>query len=118
MPDQLRAVLQTGEVSNDASVQRFCRNLLAVYPALWTLARLEGVEPTNNHAERTLRRAVIWRKVSFDKHREAGCRFTERILTIVQTLRLQHRPVLDYLRQAVVAHRAASPAPVLCAVGV
>jgi len=117
VPDQLRAVLQTGEVSNDASVQRFGRNLLAVYPALWTLARLEGVEPTNNHAERTLRRAVIWRKVSFGKHREAGCRFTERILTIVQTLRLQHRPVLDYLRQAITVHRTAAPAPVLCATG-
>lgn len=115
--DQLRAALQAGEASDDAPVQRFCRNILAVSPALWTFARLEGVEPTNNHAERTLRRAVIWRKVSFGNHSEAGCRFTERILTVVQTLRMQHRPVLDYLRQAITTHRAASPAPVLCAVG-
>ena len=116
--DQLRAVLDAGEESDDAPVQRFCRNILAVYPALWTFARIEGVEPTNNHAERTLRRAVIWRKVSFGNHSEAGCRFTERILTVVQTLRMQHRPVLDHLRQALTAHRAATPLPALCPTGV
>jgi len=116
--DQLRAVLDAGEESDDAPVQRFCRNILAIYPAVWTFARIEGVEPTNNHAERTLRRAVIWRKVSFGNHSEAGCRFTERILTVVQTLRMQHRPVLDHLRQALTAHRAATPLPALCPTGV
>jgi transposase len=111
---QLRAALEIGVSSEDKRVQRFCRNVLGVYSALWTFARVEGVEPTNNHAERTLRRAVIWRKVSFGNHSEAGCRFTERILTVVQTLRMQRRPVLEYLRQAVIAHRAASAAPALC----
>jgi transposase len=115
--EELRAALETGASCDDVRVRRFCRNVLAVYPALWTFARVEGVEPTNNHAERTLRRAVIWRKVSFGNHSDAGCRFTERILTVVQTLRMQHRPVLDYLRQALLAHRTAGPSPVLCAVG-
>jgi transposase len=115
--EELRAALERGASSDDVRVRRFCRNVLAVYPALWTFARVEGVEPTNNHAERTLRRAVIWRKVSFGNHSEAGCRFTERILTVVQTLRMQHRPVLDYLRQALLAHRSTGLAPVLCALG-
>jgi len=115
--EELRAALETGASGDDVRVRRFCRNVLAVYPALWTFARVEGVEPTNNHAERTLRRAVIWRKVSFGNHSDAGCRFTERILTVVQTLRMQQRPVLDYLRQALLAHRTAGPAPVLSAVG-
>jgi hypothetical protein len=97
---------------------RFCRNLLAVYPALWTFARVEGVEPTNNRAERTLRPAVLWRKISLGNPSEAGCRFAERILTTVQTLRLQKRHVLTYLRQAVIAHRAGQPAPALIAVAV
>lgn len=97
---------------------RFCRNLLEVYPALWTFARVEGVEPTNNHAERTLRPAVLWRKISFGNHSEAGCRFAERILTTVQTLRLQKRHVLAYLREALITHRASQPAPALVAAGV
>lgn len=116
--EELRAALETGASCDDVRVRRFCRNILAIYPALWTFARIEGVEPTNNHAERTLRRAVIWRKVSFGNHSEAGCRFTERILTVVQTLRMQHRPVLDHLRQAITAHRTATPLPALCPTGV
>ena len=40
-------------------LERFCHNILDVYPALWTFARADGVEPTNNHAERTLRLAVM-----------------------------------------------------------
>jgi transposase len=86
--------------------------------ALWNFARVEGVKPTNNHAERTLRPAVLWRKVSFGNRGEAGCRFAARILTTVQTLRLQKRHVLTYLREAMIAYRAGQRAPALVPVGV
>jgi len=113
----LQAALEAGLSCENPKAARFCRNLLDVYPALWTFARVEGVEPTNNLAERTLRPAVLWRKISFGNHSEAGCRFVERILTTVQTLRLQKRHVLAYLRDAVAAHRAHQPAPALVAMG-
>ena len=58
---------------------------------------MEDVEPTNNHIERMLRPGVLWRKNAFGSHSEAGCRFAERMLTVVQTLRLQKRHVVDYL---------------------
>jgi len=109
----LHAALETGLSCPNKKAARFCRNVLGVYPALWTFARVEGVEPTNNVAERALRRAVIWRKISFGNHSTSGCRFVERILTTVQTLRLQDRQVLDYLRETVAAHRAGHQAPVL-----
>lgn len=114
----LYRALEAGLACPVAKAARFCRNLLEVYPALWTFARVEGVEPTNNRAERTLRPAVLWRKISFGNQSEAGCRFTERILTTVQTLRLQKRHVLTYLREALIAHRTAQPAPLLVPVGV
>ena len=110
---ELYQALEAGLSCPVKKAARFCRNLLEVYPALWTFARVEGVEPTNNHAERTLRLAVLWRKISFGNHSEAGCRFAERILTTVQTLRLQERHVLAYLREALIAHRAGQPAPPL-----
>jgi transposase len=69
------------------------------------------VEPTNNHIERMSRLAVLWRKKSFGSQGEAGCRFVERLLTVVQARRLHGRPVLDYLHEALVAHRAGLPAP-------
>ena len=91
----------------------FCRNLLAVEPALWTFARRAGVEPTNNHAERVLRPGVMWRKTSFGSHSDGGCRYAERILTAVQTLRLQGRRVVDCLAAALDAHRRGAAAPTL-----
>jgi transposase len=87
--------------------------LLAWEPALWTFAYHEGVEPTNNRAERALRPAVLWRKRSFGCHSDEGCRYVERLLTVVQTLRLQGRDVLDYLQAALTAHRDGLPAPKL-----
>jgi len=110
---ELRALLERGCVCADSKVATFCRNVLAVEEALWTFVRVEGVEPTNNHAERLQRRAVLWRKNAFGSGSDAGCRFVERMLTVVQTLRLQQRPVLAYLQRAVEAHRAGLPAPKL-----
>lgn len=107
--------LRRGSKGEDKKTKRFCRRLLKVYDALWTFAAVEGVEPTNNHAERMVRPAVLWRKSSFGNHSTAGCRFTERIMTTVQTLRLQNRPILEYLRSALMAQRTGAPAPALIA---
>ena len=105
--------LEQGRACADPKAATFCANVLALYPALWLFARIEGVEPTNNHIERMLRPGVLWRKHSFGSQSESGCRFAERMLTIVQTLRLQRHHVVDYLHQALVAHRSGQPAPML-----
>lgn len=82
-------------MQSDARVQRFSENLLKVEPVLWTFVSHENVEPTNHFMERLLRRSVLWRKRSFGCDSEAGCRFVERILTVVQTSRLQGRSSLE-----------------------
>jgi transposase len=110
---ELQGVLEQGCGCADSKAATFCANILALYPALWLFAAIAGVEPTNNHAERLLRLGVLWRKNAFGCHSAAGCRFVERMLTVVQTLGLQKRPVLDYLYRAIVAHRAGLPAPQL-----
>ena len=76
------------------------RPQLKHFEAMWTFARVEGVEPTNNHSERELRPAVIWRKTSFATQSNRGTRFVERIMTVVATLRKQRRHVLEYLTVA------------------
>src|SRR5947199_10077 len=80
---------------------------------LRTFAHVEGVEPTNNAAERAVRPVVLWRKRSFGCHSEAGCRYVERILTVVQTLRRQGRPVFAFLVDIITAHRQGQPTPQL-----
>lgn len=108
-----RVLLQGAILGKDPAVVQFCENVLALEPALWTFVTTEGVEPTNNHVERLLRRAVLWRKRSFGCWSASGCRFVERILTVVQTRRLQGKSALDYLHDAVLAHRTGQPCPSL-----
>ena len=108
---EVRSLLGRGAACGCAKTAGVCKEILKLEPALWTFARHEGVEPTNNAAERALRPAVIERKRSFGCHSEAGCRFVERLLSVTQTLRIQRRPVLDYLVEALVAHRHGLPAP-------
>ncbi len=109
----LRQVLDAGRACADGKTAAFCSNLVELEPALWRFVITDGVEPTNNHAERILRRGVLWRKTSFGCHSAAGCRFVERMLTITQTLRLQDRNSLHFLVQAVQNHRANLPIPSL-----
>jgi transposase len=106
---ELLGVFQKGSRSRDGKTARFCQRLLKLYPALWAFVAMEGVEPTNNHAERVQRLAVLYRKNCFGCHSDSGCRFVERLLTVVQTLRLQKRPVLSFLTQVLTAHRTAQP---------
>jgi len=108
-----RLLLEGAILGEDEAVATFCDNVLALEPALWTFVRADGVEPTNNLIERLLRRAVLWRKRSFGCASEVGCRFVERILTVVQTRRLQGQSVLDYLHDALSAHRTGQPCPAL-----
>ena len=113
----LRELLRRGSGCGCAKAEALCRGLLEWEPALWALVRYEGVEPTNNAAERALRPAVLWRKRSQGSRSERGCRFVERMLTAVQTLRLQKRAVVEYLVEAITAHRNGLPAPKLLPTG-
>ena len=111
--DALRVWLERGARCSDPKAATFCANLLKLEPALWTFLYKKGVEPTNNHGERLTRSGVLWRKIAFGCHSERGCRFVERILTVVQTLRLQQRPVLDFLYRSLLAHRNGDTPPEL-----
>jgi len=97
---EVRGLLRIGILLDHPGTRKTCRNILSLEPALWTFVAQEGVEPTNNAAERPLRRGVIWRRRSFGTQSEAGSVFVERILTAVITLRQQKRDVLDFLTDA------------------
>jgi transposase len=107
--EALRAGLQCGCPKTAAT----CRGLLAVEPALWTFSRVEGVDPTNNAAERALRHAVQWRKTSYGTDSAAGSHFVENILTVVVTCRQQDRKVLDFLTRCCQALYTGTPPPSL-----
>jgi transposase len=89
------------------------RNLLKAWPALWTFAKHPGVEPTNNHAERALRSAVIYRKLSLGSQSEDGELRTARLFSAHTTCRLQRRSLFAYLTDALAAHARGDPVPLL-----
>lgn len=90
-----------------------CRQLLKVEPAMWLFVTTEGVEPTNNAAERAIRPAVLWRRTSFGSQTQAGSAFVARMLTVVTTLKSQQRNILEFMTTAVVAAREDKAAPSL-----
>jgi transposase len=94
---EVRALLEEGACCGCAQTEGTCRTILEVEAALWTFARAEGVEPTNNAAERALRHAVLWRKLSHGTHSAAGSRFVANILSVVESCRQQGRNVLEFL---------------------
>ena len=105
--------VERGDKSVRAKTARTCQALLKVEQALWLFVRVVGIEPTNNAAERALRPAVIWRRVSLGTQSALGSQFVARMLTVTQTLRTQQRPVLEFLTEACEAARQGTPAPSL-----
>ena len=111
--EEVRGLLLRGHFSGNAKLIGFCNELYDRREHLWTFTRVEGVEPTNNTAERALRPAVIYRKLSFGTQSASGSRYLERLLSISETCRLQNRNAYQYLIEAMQAKFAGEPPPSL-----
>jgi transposase len=112
---ELRALLEhAGRKSKRTRLHRvFANNLLKIWPALFTFVTVEGIEPTNNSAERALRGPVIYRKLSHGTQSKDGERFIERALSASVTSRLQGRSLFAYTRELLAAHARGDPLPTL-----
>jgi hypothetical protein len=113
--DKLRALLENAaRKSTRTKYHRlFAKSLLKRWPALWTFTHTDGVQPTNNHAERGLRGAVIYRKLSLGSQSERGERTIERLLSASVTCRLQKRSLFAYLTDVLHANIRGDPIPAL-----
>ena len=105
--------LQWGAQSACPKTAATCRELLLREAALWTFVRVEGIDPTNNASERSLRSAVLWRKVSFGTQSERGSRFVASLLTVLLSCQQQKRNALAYLTACCQAFYANRPVPSL-----
>jgi len=99
--------------SRDKDVRNLALALLKHFEKFFAFLRNEGVDPTNNSAERSLRCAVQWRKVSFGSRSAQGEIAVARLLTVTRTCRMQNREPLDYLGSAIRSHRTAQAVPSL-----
>jgi transposase len=111
---ELKALLRRGSNGKRHKLTwGFSKNLLKVWPALWTFVEIEGIEPTNNSAERALRGPVIHRKLSLGSQSERGERMAERLLSASVTCRLQRRSLFAYLADTLNATARGHPGPSL-----
>jgi transposase len=112
---ELKPILRryAGKAPRYKRTRGLAHNLLKVWPALWTFADKRGVQPTNNHAERALRSAVIYRKLSLGSQSTDGETRIARLLSAHTTCRLQRRSLYEYLADVLGAHSRADPIPLL-----
>jgi len=110
---EVERLLEAGRRCGVPKTAGTCRDILKRREALWTFVQREGVEPTNNAAERSIRPGVLWRKGSFGTQSEEGSRFVESMMTVVATLKQQQRNVLEYLTAACAAALRGEAAPSL-----
>jgi transposase len=94
---EVERLLEAGSTCGVPKTEGMCREILKLRQALWTFIQVEGVEPTNNTAERSIRPGVLWRKGSFGTQSAEGARCVESMMTVVATLKQQQRDVLEYL---------------------
>jgi transposase len=80
---------------------RLVRRLQREMASLWVFLREQGVEPTNNRAERALRFAVLWRKCSSGTESDKGNRWVERSLSLRHTCRQLGQAIFGVLVDAV-----------------
>ena len=112
---ELRALLHQASPKNARNRwhRQFANNLLKIWPALWTFAMIDGIEPTNNPAERALRGPVIHRKVALGTQSNSGERFAERAHSAAATCRMQRRSLFTYLSELITTHTRGDPFPAL-----
>jgi len=96
-----RRTLKKGQALENTKTGKFCAKLLKEWDCLWHFLRNKLVDPTNNHAERQLRHAVLWRKKSFGTQSKRGRHYVERILTCVMTCKQQGVDIILFLKNCI-----------------
>lgn len=111
--DALNVGASAEQIANKTKALSY--DLLERFSTLWTFLEQEGVEPTNNLAERGLRPFVVVRKLSNGSQSEWGLRFSERLMTVVCTLRQRAQNVFEYLTSVFSSYFKSSDPPLVFA---
>jgi len=107
--------LDDGYANGGDKLSSLCDRLLINFEKLWTFTTIDGMEPTNNLAERDLRKLVIWRKKSFGTRSSRGEKFVARITTVSETVKRHGLSILRYLEEVIRAVNRGGTPPLICA---
>ncbi len=93
--------LEDGIANGSDDLSRLCDTMWDNFEKLWMFTKTLGMEPTNNLAERSLRKLVVWRKKSYGTRSDRGKKFVERVTTVAQTLRRQSKSILSFIQKVI-----------------
>ncbi len=106
-------LLDEGARSRGYETPGKCRGILRTEPAMWTFVSVDGVEPTNNAAERAVRPVVIHRKTSLGSQSKRGSDFVARMQTAAATLRQRGESLYQFIGDVTTAVLVGTPQPKL-----
>lgn len=105
--------LEHGDANGSEKLYKLCEKLLCNFERLWVFLKIPDMDPTNNLAERDLRKLVIWRKKSYGTRSNRGKRFVERITTVSQTLRKNKKNVLKFIQNVIISFYKSDNLPLI-----
>ena len=111
---RVQSWLEDGHANGSDKLSRIFESLLNNFDKLWASVKVDDMEPTNNLAERDMRKLVIWRKKSFGTKSRRGEKFVERITSVAETLKRHGKNILRFLEQAVVSLFGCGGSPEIC----
>lgn len=111
---KVKFYLEDGMANGSNELYKLSETLLDDFDKLWAFTKTHGMEPTNNLAERDLRKLVIWRKKSYGTRSDRGKKFVERITTVSQTLKRKSQSILSFIQEAIVGYYNKVTAPFIC----
>jgi len=110
---ELFSALQDGLTCDHAKTEGTCCELFKKWNCLWTFTKVDGVQPTNNTAERSVRHGVIWRKLSLGTASSTGSRYVETILSVLATCQQNAINAFTFVRSTIEAALKDQPTPKL-----
>jgi transposase len=110
---KLESYLEDGMANGSDELFKLSEKLLDDFDKLWMFTKVSGMEPTNNLAERDLRKLVIWRRKSYGTRSDRGKRFVERITSVAQTLKRRKRSILSFLQEVIAGFYNKTTAPLI-----
>jgi transposase len=102
---RLKRACNLGSTSDHAKLKSLANEILNDWDAVVAFVKNPGLPATNNEAERALRWAVIFRKITFGTRTSEGSRSYAALISVIETCRLRGIDPWNYIAMAIAQGR-------------
>jgi len=102
---RLKRACKLGSKSDHAKLKSLAKEILNDWDAVVAFVKNPGLPATNNEAERALRWAVIYRKITFGTRTTEGSKSLAAMLSVIETCRLRQVDPWEYIAEVIAQGR-------------